>query len=258
METLSKKQIEQFIEWGYVRIDDAFSQEVANTCRAILWKVVNVAPDKPETWTQPVVRIGVLDQEPFKIAANTPLLHNAFNQLAFDNWIPRRTLGTFPIRFPSKEKANDTGWHVDASFPGNDSKNYLNWKINSNSRGRALLLLFLFSNTTERDAPTRIKVGSHLDVAKLLHREGDDGLSFLHLAEKLDNLPHRNEVRATGKAGTVYLCHPFLVHAAQQHRGTEPRFMAQPPLLAKRDFNIHQPFKSCCPIEKAIVRGIEN
>jgi hypothetical protein len=31
--------------------------------------------------------------------------------------------------------------------------------------------------------------------------------------------------------GTVYLCHPFLVHAAQIHRGSQPRFMAQPPLL---------------------------
>ncbi len=33
---------------------------------------------------------------------------------------------------------------------------------------------------------------------------------------------------ATGEAGTVYLCHPFLVHAAQIHRGKRPRFMAQP------------------------------
>jgi hypothetical protein len=36
---------------------------------------------------------------------------------------------------------------------------------------------------------------------------------------------------ATGDAGTVYLCHPFLVHAAQPHRGERPRFLAQPPLL---------------------------
>ena len=34
-----------------------------------------------------------------------------------------------------------------------------------------------------------------------------------------------------GDAGTVYLCHPFLVHAAQPHRGVRPRFLAQPPLL---------------------------
>ena len=42
---------------------------------------------------------------------------------------------------------------------------------------------------------------------------------------------HRPVVTATGDAGTVYLCHPFLVHAAQPHQGKQPRFLAQPPLL---------------------------
>jgi hypothetical protein len=42
---------------------------------------------------------------------------------------------------------------------------------------------------------------------------------------------HRPVVTATGDAGTVYLCHPFLVHAAQPHHGEHPRFLAQPPLL---------------------------
>ena len=52
------------------------------------------------------------------------------------------------------------------------------------------------------------------------------------------------EVTATGTEGTVYLCHPFLVHAAQAHHGTTPRFLAQPPLyprvaleLERRDGN---------------------
>ena len=45
------------------------------------------------------------------------------------------------------------------------------------------------------------------------------------------------EVSATGPAGTVYLCHPFMVHAAQPHRGTQPRFMAQPPLMPRDEFD---------------------
>lgn len=35
---------------------------------------------------------------------------------------------------------------------------------------------------------------------------------------------------ATGSAGDVHLCHLFLVHAAQAHRGRSPWFMAPPPL----------------------------
>lgn len=257
MERLSDKQIEHFIHDGFVKIEKAFSQEIAEACRTILWKAVKVSPDKPETWTQPVIRIGELGLAPFKQAANTTILHKAFNQLAFDNWAPRMTLGTFPIRFPSKEAATDTGWHVDASFPGENAGNYMNWKINIKSKGRALLMLFLFSDTSELDAPTRIKVGSHLEVANMLQHHGEAGLTFMQLAEKLKHLAPGKEITATGNAGTVYLCHPFLVHAAQQHRGTAPKFMAQPGLLSKRDFNLGQPTEISCPVEKAIIKGIE-
>lgn len=52
-------------------------------------------------------------------------------------------------------------------------------------------------------------------------------------ANGFDQSAHRPVVLATGEAGTVYLCHPFLVHAAQPHRGQQPRFMAQPPLLPR-------------------------
>ena len=257
MEKLSHTQIEKFIEFGYVKIENAFSRDIADSCRSILWETIQMDPDKPETWTQPVVWVGELGHEPFVKAANTSLLTNAYRQLAGDNWLPRMTMGSFPIRFPSNDISNDTGWHVDASFPGDSPDNYLDWKININSRGRALLMLFLFSNVSEQDAPTRIKEGSHLDVAKLIASRGEEGLAFMQLAENLDKIPERKEVTATGNAGTVYLCHPFLVHAAQQHRGKTPRFMAQPPLLSKNDFNIDQPDEMACPIEKAIMRGIK-
>lgn len=258
MDKLSKAQIEQFIASGYVKVENAFSQDIADSCCSILWEAIEPDPGKPETWTRPVIWIGELGFEPFKKAANTPVLINAFHQLAGDNWLPRATLGSFPVRFPSNEMTHDTGWHVDASFPGDDPNNYLEWKINVNSKGRALLMLFLFSNVSAQDAPTRIKEGSHLDVAKLLEPVGAEGLTFMQLAAKLNYLPTRKEVAATGNAGSVYLCHPFLVHAAQQHRGNTPRFMAQPPLLSKKDFNILQPVELGCPVEQAIIRGINS
>ena len=257
MEHLSKQQIDNFINDGFTRIEHAFPTAIADECRAILWKATQCDPGNPATWTQPVIRIGELGLEPFKKAANTPLLHTAFNQLAGeDNWIPRTTLGSFPIRFPSKQPAGDTGWHVDASFPGEDPTCYFHWRINFQSKGRALLMLFLFSDVSEDDAPTVIRVGSHLDVAKVLEPAGANGLSFMELAEKLDVLPPRHEALATGKAGTVYLCHPFIVHAAQDHHGKNPKFMAQPPLEAKIAFDINRPEVELWPVEKAILKGL--
>lgn len=257
MEQFSPKQITQFVTDGIIKIENAFPAAVADECRAILWKATGCDPNNADTWTHPVVRIGDMGLEPFSSAANTPILHKAFDQLVGkDNWLPRASIGSFPIRFPSTVPAGDTGWHVDASFPGEDAGDYLKWRINVNSKGRALLMLFLFSDVSEKDAPTRIKLGSHLDVAKILEPESGKGLSFMELAQRLDNLPIRKEALATGKAGTVYLCHPFLVHAAQDHHGTSPKFMAQPPLLTKKDFNIYRSENELCPVEKAIRKGI--
>jgi hypothetical protein len=167
------------------------------------------------------------------------------------------SMGAFPVRFPSEIDSGDTGWHVDAGFAGADPNDYFAARINVNSKGRGLLMLFLYSDVSEHDAPTRMLKGSHLDVVRLLKPEGETGLSFMELAKKLPELPKREEVLATGKAGTVYLCHPFLVHAAQRHRGQEPKFMAQPPLLLRSDFNIEAlgPFS---PVEQGIRVGIGN
>ena len=94
-------------------------------------------------------------------------------------------------------------------------------------------MLFLFSDVGPDDAPTRIRVGSHLELARILEPAGEEGRSLGELAiNGFDETSGCAEVLATGNAGTVYLCHPFLVHAAQPHRGTRPRFMAQPPLLS--------------------------
>ena len=102
-------------------------------------------------------------RRPFVEAANTPVLHAAFDQLVGPGrWLRRDSLGTFPVRFPSPDDPGDAGWHVDASF-GDDHPDFLEWRVNVRSRGRALLMLFLFSDVGEDDAPTRIRVGSHRD-----------------------------------------------------------------------------------------------
>lgn len=252
-EILNKEEIEQFVQNGFVRIDHAFSQEVADAALAILWNDLPCDRSDPSTWTQPVIRLGMYTQPPFIESLNTPKLKAAFDQLVGEGrWIPSQSVGTFPVRFPSSQEPNDTGKHVDASFPGNDPNNYFEWRINVKSRGRALLMLALYSDVSENDAPTIIYEGSHIDVAGLLYPEGDAGLSFMELAGKLDDLPKRKEVYATGKAGTVYLCHPFLVHAAQPHRGSTPKFMAQPPLLLRGELSISDSDAGYTPVEQAI------
>ena len=249
---------EQFVELGFVRLDGAFPRDLAERAREILWKDTGCDPADRSTWTKPVVWLGEYHEEPFQQAANTPQLHNAFDQLVGNRrWLPRSGLGSFPVRFPSTEDTGDTGWHVDASFPGADSDpgNFLTWRVNVNSRGRLLLMLFLFSDVGERDAPTRIRAGSHLHVAKLLEPAGEAGMRIT----SMDFASTRScpEIPAVGEAGTVYLCHPFLVHAAQINRGNQPRFMAQPPLLPTEPIQLTRPRREdYSPVELAILRGL--
>jgi hypothetical protein len=260
MDVLTPNQIEQFIEQGFIRLDQAFPQELADQGRAILWRDTACDPRDRSTWTRPVVWLGDHAQELFRKAANAPLLHAAFDQLVGEGrWQRRQSLGTFPVRFPSQNDTGDTGWHVDASFPGQDSgpDDYFSWRVNLHSRGRALLMLFLFSDIAEADAPTRIRVGSHFEVAKMHATAGDAGLRPGDIDYQKTDQCH--EVFATGLAGTVYLCHPFLVHAAQVNRGSQPRFMAQPPLLPTAPLELSRADASAhSPVERAIRRALQD
>lgn len=256
---LSPAQIEQFVTDGFVRIDDAFPTALAEECCRILWADTGVDRDDPSSWTKPVIRLGNYGQPPFVAAANTPTLQAAYDQLAGSGrWVPPGALGTFPIRFPSPDDPGDAGWHIDVSFGWEENpSDFLSWRANVSSKGRALLMLFLFSEVGELDAPTRIRVGSHLDIARQLAPAGDAGLTLRELAaDNFAGSAHRPEILATGSPGTVYLCHPFLVHAAQPHRGTRPRIMAQPPLLPRQPLQLERSDGDYSPVEQAIRRAL--
>ena len=107
---LSAAQIEQFIQDGFVRIDEAFPRHLADEGRAIMWRDLPCDPDDPASWTQPVVRLSGYGNEPFRLAVNTPVLHTAFDQLVGrGRWQPRSGLGTFPVRFPHPDNPGDAG-----------------------------------------------------------------------------------------------------------------------------------------------------
>jgi hypothetical protein len=249
---LREADIDHFIQNGFVRIDAAFPREVADAARALLWRDTGCDPNDPSTWTRPVIRLGMYSQAPFVEAANTPVLHGAFDQLVrAGRWQPCRAMGTFPVRFPSTKDPGDAGWHVDMSF-GWEKPDFMEWRANISSKGRALLMLFLFSDVGSDDAPTRIRAGSHLDIARILAPAGEAGLTLREIVARLPETAKRPEVLATGAAGTVYLCHPFLVHAAQAHRGTRPRFMAQPPLLPAAPLQGGEKDEEPCPVGRAI------
>ncbi|MGH3511437.1 MAG: phytanoyl-CoA dioxygenase family protein [Pseudonocardiaceae bacterium] len=245
----------QFIADGFVKIENAVPSDVAQACAELLWAEIGKDPDDEATWTQPVHWVGDMAQEPFVRAANASVLHEAFDALVGPGrWVPRSSLGSFPLRFPHPDEPDDAGWHVEGSYQPPGANSY--W-LNLHSKERALLMLFLFSTVDEHDAPTRIRVGSHRDVPPLLQPFGDRGVSMFRIAAEIAAVSaHRPIALATGVAGDVYLCHPFLVHAAQPHHGRQPRFMAQPPLYPAKPLRLTRDDGDFSPVERAILQAI--
>lgn len=250
---LTAEQVDQFITNGFVCLRGAFPHPVAEACVQRIWTKIQPEAGSPETWTQPVIRHPSWDEEPFDQAVNTPHLHAAFDRLVGrGRWRPRRHPGLFVIRFPSADDPGDAGWHIDGSFDVGGE-----WWVNLSSRERALLMLLLFTDVGPDDAPTRILVGSHLDVPPVLAPIGNGGIPFERVVPLIPHVHERQISFATGEAGDVYLCHPFLVHAATwPHRGAAPRFMAQPALPPAIPLDLDRADGDYSPVEIAVKRAL--
>lgn len=59
---LSHQQIQHFINYGYIKLEKAFSLKLAEESRAVLWKDTGCTPDDPTTWTQAVIRLAKISE----------------------------------------------------------------------------------------------------------------------------------------------------------------------------------------------------
>ena len=132
-------------------------------------------------------------------------------------------------------------------------------RVNAGSRARGLLALYLLTDVETDGAPTRLRRGSHLDVPRILAPAGDDGMDWSQAAQQAARASaHRPTVLATGRAGDVFLCHPFLVHAASwPHRGRFPRMIAQPAVALHGQYPPQAlPGAPSPPVQQAILDGL--
>ncbi len=248
---LRQAEIDMFVADGYVAVRDALPAVVLRACQEEIWSGLGdcgVRREDPSTWREPVVRIDCPESEAFAAAGTQPVLWEAFDQLIGEGrwWRRRGVGGTIPVRFPSQDDPGDAGWHIEASFEkGGDL-----W-VNYRSRQRGLLALYLFSDVDASSAPTRVRPGSHHDAARVLKAVGEEGIPFPQAAQLAAQASAtRPTALATGRAGDVILCHPFLVHAASwPHAGRQPRIMAQPGVALHDAFPLVPPLS---PVELAM------
>lgn len=210
---------------GYLKVSRPELRDAADAARAELWRQLDGSPDDPSSWTEPVRWASdMTGGGPFAELVGSRHLARVLDAVCgVGGWEPRRALGNIPVRFPVRPPADDRGWHIDMNTPLPDG----GWAVSG--RPHTLLVLTLLSDIGPDDAPTRIRRGSHHDVAGVL---GPEPMDFLEAGALVEGVSAgRPVVHATGSAGDMYVVHPFTVHAADEHRGVTPRFMAQGPVL---------------------------
>jgi hypothetical protein len=248
--------VDSFVRDGFVAVRQAVDAETVTKCRDLVWAALGqrgIRGDDPGTWPA-LVEPGSLglSGEPFAAAYMAPTLTAAYDELIGPGrWKPSADIGeAVVVRFPSEDRAN-AGYHIEGSYLGPAGQR---WWANVRSRARGLLALFLLTDVGPNDAPTRLVRGSHLTVARFLAPYGEAGT---HSGTELwyPSTLCRPVTHATGTAGDVFLCHPFIVHTATwPHRGTGPRMIAQPAVGAPAGFTLEGTDPS--PVARAIVDGL--
>jgi hypothetical protein len=244
----------KFIRDGYVAVRGAVDARTVAACRELIWKSMSqrgVRRDDPVTWPSHL-HIDDLDAGAFAAAGMSPALTAAYDELiGAGRWsTPVKVGNAVAVRFPSQDRAN-AGYHIEGSYRSPDGQP--GW-VNIRSRARGLLALLLFTDVGPDDAPTRLICGSHLTVPEFLAPYGEEG-TYSDADFWYPSTLCRPVVHATGSAGDVFLCHPFIVHTATwPHRGAAPRMIAQPSVHAADGFMVDGTDPS--PVAQAIVAGI--
>jgi|GEM_PF-312420 len=249
------ERVAAFIRDGYWPLRGVVAPEIVAACRRDVTAALaqaGVDDADPTTWTRPVVRLDTPRTDAMSQVRNHPRLLSICDRLLGPGRRrPRHDLGgTTPVRFPSPEDPGDAGWHIDGSYDVGGQ-----WWTNVFSKERGLLLLVLLSDVNEASAPTELLVGSHLDVPRVLEPHGRTGTLF-DAAWLPASTFERARVLATGAAGDMFVCHPFLVHRATwPHHGARPRALAQPEIAHDPPFSL-EPRPDLHPVEHAICKAL--
>jgi hypothetical protein len=294
LKVLSEAQVEHFIEYGYVKLPEAYPREKALAVQDYVWQQVEkqgVLRNDRSTWTIPRVHLREAYSTPVFQECATQRLADAIEDLiGHGRWAKRGSYktdgwGWWPVNFAvGADKPWDVpteGWHWD----GQQFRHYVD------SPDQGLLLLCVFSDVAEHAGGTVVVEGSHNLIARYLQRfpdgiEHKTALSDFKtshpwiaelVGQSVDGEQAGNGNRierfmstytdadgtrlrvaeTTAAAGDVFLCHPFLYHASAQNLSGVPRFMCNRTTPLKERMNFHRSDGAYSPVELSIRKALK-
>lgn len=250
----TESQIDDFVRDGYLLLREAFPRTTAAACRRVLWDDLGLSPDPPRGWQEYRRHLQVTHGEDCFMAAFTPRVTAAFDQLLGPGrWRLPTGLGWWPITFPGFRRGPwrppVSGWHVDG----------IQFHHHVNSPDQGLLPIFLFSDLGPGDGGTVFAPGSHRLTAKVLAQSEPDGLDCQELGRRVHREPWEHVIEANGEAGDVLLLHPFMSHAGSDNCGQRVRFLCNPCISLKAPMRVGKgipPRPEHSPVERAIAEAL--
>lgn len=253
-EVLDSDQREQFLEQGFVRITDCFSAEAAAAYTDSVWTRLGYSPDDQSTWTESSIHmpthrtIDVKSFAPKAWQAACELVGGEARVKQPYNWGDGFIVNLYEGADRPWEEASSAapGWHKDGDF----FRHFLD------SPEQGLLTLVLWSDVRHKGGATFVATDSVGPVARFLaqHPEGVLPGAFSEAA-LIDGCSHFAE--ATGEVGTVYLLHPYILHAKAQNVTRTPRYITNPPIQLREPMRFdRENFSDHSLVEQAVLRAL--
>ena len=251
---LTDEQADQFLNHGYVKIEGAIPPEVVREWTATVWTRLGYDPDDRSTWEQHRIHMPTHQRKP--VAEFAPKAWDAICDLCGEGRVlePCTWGDGFIVNLGADDHADtweppsptSGGWHKDGDW----FRHFLD------SPEQGLLTIVLWSDVLPRGGATFVAGDSVPVVARLLaeHPEGvyPGGFDFASMIGQCKEF-----AEATGKAGDVYLTHPYLLHASSRNALRLPRLITNPAVSLKEPlrFDREDPAELSL-VERAVLRGI--
>jgi hypothetical protein len=255
---LSAADYDHFLRFGFIHLTDCFDVSPGSTPHRWVeesWARNGISPEDRSSWPKDKIhmpsteRMTVREFSPKAFAAICELCGGESQVDTTETWhngfIANYGLGRDLAWVAPGPEA--PGWHVDGDW-------FLHFL---DSREQGLLMVVLFSDIHPRGGGTFIACDSVPHVARFLaaHPEGVEPEGF-PIPEIVSQC--RDFRETTGKAGDVFLLHPFIVHTSSYNHRPEARFMINPSgvLNEPMRFDRRSDGSDYAPVERAVLTAL--
>lgn len=250
---LTDADVQMFLTRGFVFLPGAIPQETVAEYTANVWERLGYDSDNPDTWEKHWTPLLTENARPVQDVS--PVAYNAICDLCNEDRIESSSWGDGLIvnlgRAEDAElweppTATAPGWHTDGDF----FRHFLD------SPEQGLLSIVLWSDVLPQNGATFVAGDSVPHVARH-YAEHPEGMLPNELGTSEQIRKCTDFFEATGKAGDVYLLHPFVIHASSRNARRIPRYITNPPVSLKEPMNFNRANPDDFSlVERAILNGL--